>query len=192
MQPLLDAHAQPETLFTAALFPAGSWYPHDMERAVDLLDRATAMDPAYYDAHYVKALVLDDLARPDAASAAFDACVALRPYDPQLLRTVGCHRAVHGDSTGSKVLFQQAATLLTGRSLAADSHSWEDHRDLGTVLVLLGEREQGLHMMDRAFANAPTRPARDHVDHLRALPADLLVHALLPDRSAVVQHYQQR
>ncbi len=181
-----------ESLFQQALLPADSWYPRDMERAIGLLDSAILLAPAHFDAHYLKAVLLDELARTDAASIAFHATAALRPYDPVLLRTVGCHYLSIGDSMAAQNWFVQAEGLFTMDEAPTDSLPWQQLVDHGTILMLLGRGDEGIALLDIAFATAVDRAGRDLVDHLRALPPRILAHALLPERAEVVRGYRER
>ncbi|MDX9752172.1 MAG: hypothetical protein RBT71_13920 [Flavobacteriales bacterium] len=183
------ASERAEALFQRALLPAGSWYPHDVERAIDLLDSAILLAPAHFDAHRLKALLLDELARPRAADA-YHAAAALRPYDPVLLRTVGCHHLSHGDSAAAHTWFLRAEAAFATDAMPVDSLPWQHLVDRGTNLMLLGRTGEGRALLDIAFATAPDRPGRDLVDHLRALPPRIMAHALLPDREAVLRAYR--
>lgn len=190
--PALSPAARAEALVERALPLAAMEEAAALEHAVVLLDSALDLAPAHYDAMHLKAVLLDDLARTGAATATYHALAALRPYDPVLLRTVGCHHLSLGQVDAATSWLSQAEALFAGVESVSDSLPWAHLVDRGTTLMLLGRTEVGRELLDRAFATAVQPIDRVRIDHLRSLPPALMAHALLPGRSEVVRALQER
>ena len=134
-----------------------------IEEALDLANKAVAIDPSYAGAHACLASVLMQRvinrhgADPDQdrakAEAAIDRAVELAPNDPAVLRTLGNVSTYCGQHEKAVAAFRRAVQLAP-----FDFHSWGR---LGRTLAYGGSAEQleeGQKILDRILATAPNHP----------------------------------
>ena len=134
-----------------------------IDEAMDLANRAVAIDPGYAGAHACLASVLmqrminrhgvdpgQDRVR---AQKAIDRAVELAPNDPAVLRTLGNVSTYCGQHEKAVDAFRRAVQLAP-----FDFHSWGR---LGRTLAYCGnpdELQEGQKILDRILAAAPNHP----------------------------------
>ena len=137
--------------------------PAAIEDALELANRAIAIDPGYAGAHACLASVLmqrvinrhgadADRDRADA-QAAIDRAVELAPNDPAVLRTLGNVSTYCGQHAKAVDAFRRAVRLAP-----FDFHSWGR---LGRTLAYGGDDEElqeGQQILDRILVEAPNHP----------------------------------
>ena len=134
-----------------------------IEEALQLANKAVAIDPSYAGAHACLASVLMQRiinrhgSDPDQdrakAQAAIDRAVELAPNDPAVLRTLGNVSTYCGQHEKAVAAFRRAVQLAP-----FDFHSWGR---LGRTLAYGGtseELEEGQKILDRILATAPNHP----------------------------------
>jgi tetratricopeptide (TPR) repeat protein len=157
----------------------------DAAGALQVLQPLTAAQPNWAAAHYELGLALGDDRRPDAALAALQRCVALKPNMPDAWRAIGDHLTVSGDSAGADAAYARhikastrdprlliaASALIDGR-IAEAEHLLRAHlkeyatdvvalRMLAEVAARLGRNASAEILLERCLELAPSfAPAR--------------------------------
>jgi len=157
----------------------------DTAGALQVLDLLTEAQPSWAAAHYEHGLALGDARQPDAALAALQRCVALKPNMPDAWRAIGDHLTVKGDAAGADAAYARhikastqdprlliaASALIDGR-IAEAEHLLRAHlkvhptdvvalRMLAEVAARLGRNASAEVLLERCLELAPSfAPAR--------------------------------
>lgn len=119
-------------------------------KALELFDRAAALDPADVSVHANHGNLLAMLGQTDAALGSFDRALALRPAQAEVL----CNRGNALHSLGR--LPEALAAYEQALALRADlAEAWDGQ---GNSLVLIGEGPRALASYDRALLLQPDNP----------------------------------
>ena len=142
-----DASTRPDD--ARAVGTLGQWL-HAWEQwdsAHQAYARAQALDPQAFDWHYLDAVVLQRLARHDAAAARLERALALNPgYLPARVKLAeGLFEA--GDLQRSKSLFEELATHTAAAPAA--------QLGLGRIAAAQGRQEAAVGHLERAAALFP-------------------------------------
>jgi predicted Zn-dependent protease with MMP-like domain len=109
----------------------------DLERALDLAERAVATDPASPDAHFLKAEALLDLLLLEEAIEAYKKAGALLPENPDILSGLGM-------ALFESVRFDEAESVLK-QALDLDPDIPETHQTLALILERRNDPRAGEH-----------------------------------------------
>jgi len=157
----------------------------DAAGASQVLRPLVAAQPNWAAAHYEYGLALGDDRQPQAALAALQRCVALKPDMPDAWRAIGDHLIVSGDATGADAAYARhikastrdprllvaASALIDGRIAEAEhllrAHLKEHATDvvalrmLAEVAARLGRNASAEILLERCLELAPSfTPAR--------------------------------
>jgi tetratricopeptide (TPR) repeat protein len=157
----------------------------DAAGAVQVLQPLAAAQPNWAAAHYERGLALGDDGQPQAALAALQRCVALKPDMPDAWRAIGDHLIVSGDAAGADAAYARhikastrdprlliaASALIDGRIAEAEhllrAHLKEHATDvvalrmLAEVAARLGRNASAEILLERCLELAPSfAPAR--------------------------------
>lgn len=119
----------------------------DLERAIELFDRAIALDPSRAEAYYKRANVLKDLGRHDAAIASYDQAIARRPDYAHAY----CNRGVVEQALGRA----EAALFSYARAIALDRTDFMAPYNRALLMQDCSKWEEALADYDRAIALNP-------------------------------------
>jgi tetratricopeptide (TPR) repeat protein len=117
------------------------------EQAIQLIDKAIALNPDYAEAYNNRGAALTELGRHEAALASYDRAVTLKPDYPQAHNNRGTALANLGRPEAAMASFDRAIELNP-------SHA-EAYSNRGAALVALGRPEEALSFYDRAIAPRP-------------------------------------
>jgi TolB-like protein/Flp pilus assembly protein TadD len=125
----------------------------DTQRAMELLDKATALDPNFALAWGLKSLVFDDLQRPKDAKLAIQHALTLDPDDADV-HTLMARVAIIDeiDIAGAEAHLRRSLELRPGNPFAL---SW-----MGSVSMYRGRFEQARDIINQAIARDPANSAR--------------------------------
>lgn len=134
------------------------------EDAIEVCLETTERDPQYVLAHWALGLSYEAAGDMKLASSEFELAAALSGRSPGMLAALAHNYGVQGQTQRATEILKQLHALSAQRYVAA--------YDLATVYLGIGDEEQALHYLDKAFQERSpwivTLPAEPRVRYLKA------------------------
>lgn len=122
----------------------------DTARALDLIGRAIALQPAHPGYRYNRGLILQQAGRLEDAAADFQAVAALQPADLGAWESLGETLLALGRAEGALAAYDRAVALRPGSAVLRSNR--------GVALRLLGRLDEALAAQDEAVSIDPRFP----------------------------------
>ena len=120
------------------------------DEALELFQRAAAIDPGYFDAHINLGGTLEALGRLEEAAASYQRALAVTPDSPAILSRLGTVRQQQNRPEEARAYYEQALAIAPDFTEALNN--------LGIVLKDLGRAGEAVACLERALVLKPDYP----------------------------------